>query len=696
MRFVSMLRVQQGQPRLVPDPLEPRFDLSVFLAAFEANHDGSPEDFQACRFGELIAWRAKRLFDTLDDVEKRCRRFSYDEVATAVAIFTHRQQLTLSTEYADALSNVTEITRDALFTLRTATDHCGNSYTPPEILEATIDSVRHVLRHTRDRKGFGGTGDNPESASIDAVLPVVIRLGYLFESLRNLWHSVLWGSAHAYVGPNPPHNYAIDKTVSALELMACVDLQRRQVVIARDVDEFTDFDLHRQLGKRQILALNRIGSEESRLVATTIDALPEEQRQVALELAILQAAQINLHVKFFLEKSHPSLKELTYKKVLDAWYCIALLTTDDFIYFRRASEENRLNDSLPLTILPAEQLYQALSRVIDVQPQEAKAIVNFLTYKGGRQTIWTRPLLEIGADLIPLWQPLQNGHLMRLVADWGTSDTESGVRFSDKGHKYEDVVHLALDALARFGHPAIGRPAMHYIPLGPRLPVPEKAADGNEVGDVDAAIISGTTLFILECLAIGYPAEPYEFWSAHEALQDKIHQVMRKREHLASNPSVVASWLRRIQATDTPPKIERVVALVVSNSFLLEGERTEEPYFVHADTLFNILLSGSSIFGGGFDAEGREIEFHVDFRSQGVPDADAIIMAVKKPPKRESYGACVKPLDMEIPPFDETDSAGRVRSPVVEMPSNTREIEALIKRCSFAQHTRRVVKPVKA
>lgn len=322
MRFVSMLRVQNGDARVVPDPMEPKFNLAVFHQAFLANTDGSPEDVSARMFGELIAMRVKRLFDTLDDAEKRCRRFTFDEVAKAVAAFTQCQQVASSAAYSSALSNLanssTWTMKEALLTLRTTQDPHGNSYTQPEVMEATIDGVRQVLRHARDRKGFGGAGDEPEAVDIDAVLPVVVRLGHLYESLRNQWHAFLWGNARVHVEQRPPYNYAIDKTNSALELMACVDLQRRQVTLERDASEAKELYLRRGLETRRVLVWRDAGQEGPRLATATIGSLAPEQRRIALELAVAQAIQLDIHIEFFLEKSHVSLKGVSYRLHLSA------------------------------------------------------------------------------------------------------------------------------------------------------------------------------------------------------------------------------------------------------------------------------------------------------------------------------------------------------------------------------------------
>ncbi len=665
--------------------MKPGFSEAAFHEAFLKYQDGSAEDLHVRNFGVLVASRVQRIFTTLEHMEKRSPRFSHEEMAKAVATFAHKQQLTLFADYQSALADVTEITQESLIAQRTATDQRGNAFTPAEVLEAIIDGAKHVLRRARENEGFGGAGDQPEAVGVDAVVSEVLRMGTGLEMLRKQWHAVLWGGARVFVDPRPSGPYAIDKTTSELEQMASVDLQRRQVSIGRDTRELKDLYLSHRLGERRVLAWDNSSASEQQLMVTTIDALPEKQRKVAIALAVSQKAQINLTVNDFLEKSHPSLKGVTYAQVLRAWYCLTLLVQTENSHAMDDYERFGTDYRPPVTCVRPDRLNGALCEALDIQPAEAKAVISFLTYKGHHQTLWERPLLETKEGLLLMWWPLQCGHLMRLVNDWGKADKKSEEKsnaemFSDKGHRYEELVHLMLSKL-----PTVENPAFRYLPLGPCLKVPDDA-----IGDVDAALIMDRTLFVLECRAVGYPAEAFEFWNTHEELQDKTRQALRKKEYLASNPAVVASWVAHAHPTVAVPKIERVVALVLSNSFMLEGERVHQPYFVHTDTLFNALLSGYSNFGGGFDEDGREVEYHVDFRKDGVADADAFLRALKHPPKAEAYKACITTLDTSMPGFDESDSAGVMRSPVITMPEHGRDIEALLQRCSFVQHVRRV------
>ncbi len=676
-----MLRVHDGQPRTIPDPLIPGFSESAFYDAFMAHGDGSPEDLNIYNFGALVASRVERIFMTLEQMERECRRFTYDEVAEAVVVFLHRTQVQVFSDYQAALEEITTISREALQGLRTSVDEHGSRFTAQEILQAAVDGARHVLKHARGNKGFGGKGSERGIDDLQAVLPIVLRLGSQFESLRSQWNSVLWGEARVYVDVRPPYQYHIDKYVSRREFLASVDLARRESVIARDADEMKGQARVGEALARKVIMRDRKGPGCSPLTVLSAGAMPPELREIAIQLAVAHSTLLDRQVEFFLNATHESLKGMTYRKVLDAWYCLTLLALIDWHSAHEDPTQVENTSIAQLTRISINELVNAMSLVLEVPPADAKTILNFLTYQGGHQTLWSRPLLVTSDFVLPLWWPLQAGHLMRLVDSWGGAKGSKGAQYSDKGHEYEDLIGDLLHRLSRYRNVSIP-----FTALGPRLAIKEIAEDGNEVGDVDAAFIVEKTLFILECRSVGYPAEAYEFWSVNDALEDKIRQVTRKKNYIAKNPEVVVSWARKLQIDLPIEPIERVVSVVVSNSFLLEGERKEEPYFVHLDTLFNLLLTGKSIFGGGLDQNNQEVEFHVDFQMQSVSVADAIIQALQSPAKAEAYKASVVPFEVKIPPFDHTDATGFVRSPAVELPSALAEIEALLRRCSFSPY----------
>lgn len=679
MRFISMLRVSPSskQPRLIPDPMERGFDVAVFRSAFQEFEDGSPEDRSAGYMGELIGTRVERLFITLKDLECRAVKFDYSEIAGAVAKFLNHQQVLLLRADSDKLQGVEQITQEAMGSLRSAKDHLGNEFTSREVLEFQVDAARNLLRQACDAKSFGGMGDASETSDIDAVLHVALRLGSMLESLRAQWHRVLWYGAHAHIAPTPPNNFVIDERPSRLALMAAIDVERRDVVRRRDIKEIERESLRGTFDTPKVLTFARSPSGERELTVIRVLELPPKLLKAAFGLAQAYDAMINHALEPFLSETVPELAGVSLRSVLRAWYCLAFLTFQQSTEASVANDFDRLPAEEFITRIQSDELAKALSSVLDLTTDEARRIIRFLTYGGRRQSIWSHPILDTTEGVLLLWYPLQGAHLMRLLHEWGRAHSELRDEYSDRGHKFEDLVHLIIANLKEYANPAVP-----YVPMRSRLKVPGKTPAGNYVGDVDGAFVVEDTLFIMECRMLMEPAEPFEFWTVQEELKAKIEKVTTKKNFLLGNREVIETWASDRDAKDLPD-IKRIVSLVVSNSFLLEGERTDEPYFVHIDTLFNVLLSGYSEYGGGWDDQGKPFSFRIEHLREDMTQADAVLDALRNPVKAESAKASAVVHQARVPPFDASDSSGIILAQVIKWPDSTQQIEALLKRCSF-------------
>lgn len=683
MKFISMLRESslQGKSRLVPDPMEPKFEEKVFYEAFMLYNDNSPEDRAVGCMGGLIGFRVGRIFATLTDLEGRVRRCSYDEIANALVIFLNRQQVLLLREHANTLNGVQQTTIEAIRGTRSAKDFVGNQFRPPEVLEAMIDGACHVFRHVHDKKYFGSQDIPREANDVNIILGEALRLASLLVSLRAQWHSVLWYGAHAQINPNPPYEFIINKQPSRRALLATVDIDRREGLLFRDVNAI---GVHHSDRERKVVIWTTSGDGECKLAVQRVFDLPAELRNEAIKLVKCHSAACEPALEFFLQETHPELEGVIFKHVLDVWYCLTILALQQSKETFLAANVESLADSKFMAQLQSDELAAALSSAVGLQKDRVRSILNFLTYKGGRQSLWSRPILATAHGLQLLWYPLQGLHLMRLLHEWGTSNQALKDKYGEKGHQYEDLVHKIIDKLSR-----CAKPAIPYIALGTRLDIPGKRPSGGDVGDVDGAFIIDDTLFILECRTVMHPAEAFEFWSVENELKEKLEQVTVKKNFLLSNLDIVKTWPLSGDKKSFP-HIKRIVSLVVSNSFLLEGERQEEPYFVHLDTLFNVLLQGYAEFGGGYDEWDKEIIFRVEYLREGETNADAVLKALKNPVKAESAKACVVINQTVVPPFDKSDASGVILQPIMKWPDSLQEVEKLLRRCSFWQDLRRI------
>ncbi|WP_150698504.1 hypothetical protein [Pandoraea terrae] len=615
-----------------------------------------------------------RIFATLNELRVQTRRCSLEEVARTVAAFLESQQLRLFSEHWDSFASRDIITMESLRTSRTATDASGNRFTPPEVMEASFDGVRHILREAFDGGGFGEGGDG--NVDLESAIGFTIRLGSLIETLRYQWHSVVWTGAYAQVHPMPPNDYLLDMRHAPLARLALVDIQRRNGLMARDVAECSKLLSVREVSARRVLKLER-QQEGFALSVAEIRDLDDVVQKVAVELSAVYMGLIESHAVFFLDEPHPLVDGATFREVIDAWFLLALLCHQiELMYADGASRTEGLE---PIRLSRAE-LVSRFVQVLNVDSSISEAIVSAFNYGGKHQTLWSRPLLSVGDELFLLRWPFQATHLMRLVSEWAKLDKRKAAVFSEKGHRYEEVVSTVLKSISLFPTQAI-----EFKPMKHRLQVEGKTDDGRDVGDVDCAFVVEDTLFILECRAVPHPAEPFEFWLVKKELEGKVEQVLRKKRFLESNPEVVQKWLSECGRMSSAT-ISRVVALVVSNSYLLEGEQRCEPYFVHLDTVFNLLLTGGATFGVGVDEGGQEKSILVDRRMQFATVSDAIVASLKAPAKAEAFKMMVSNRQATVPKFDEADASGVILGPVLEVPEDPGQLYELMQKCSFAPH----------
>lgn len=676
MRFSSLLQVyEKNKQRLVPDPMSPGFDPVFFNLVFNAENDHSSEDVSAGTFGELIGYRVSRVFGTLEELEKRCPQSSYQDIAIEVARLLNRAYCVQQFEHVQSFADMDQTTMEALRTRRTVVDAAGNHVTPVGAMEALIDNAKHILRRARDNKGFGGKGAVAEPVSIKQVIQVGLQLGSALEMLRRQWHMVLWFGAHAHVSRQPPYDYVIDARPSRLALLAVIDLDRRDGHRARGFEESKNLVSIEHM-KRKVLVYETSESDARSLVVRHVMALSADLQRVAADLARSNDSAFEPSMRYFLGHSTPELKGVPFQLVLEAWYCLCFLVLQHLEEFAQVVSPADIPESKYSLSIEVDELVGALAVALDVDGASARRIVSFLTYTGRHQTLWTRPLLDVDGHVELLWFPILGCHPMRLLHDWSRATKELEEAYGKKGHSYEEMANLATKLLHERTNAL-----MPYVALGPRLKVDGKRPNGADVGDVDGAFVIEDTLFIMECIAVQHAAEPFEFWLVQKELNEKREQVMAKKTFLLKHPEMVDKWADK--ASGPIPLIRRVVALVVSNSYLLEGEREEEPYFVHLDTIFNILYNGRAEFGGGFGPAGDPITYRIDYLSGEVSPAEAVIDALRKPIKRESALAAVRHAEFFVPGFDDSDAKGVLIQPEMDAPDSPEAVRKLLEKCSF-------------
>ena len=412
------------------------------------------------------------------------------------------------------------------------------------------------------------------------------------------------------------------------------------------------------------------------LVIRTLGQLSAELQQYCLGLAYQRFSILEDNTAGLLNEKLGTLKDLTLRQVLDAWLQLGCLAGQSMMQARALPPASADAVGHLASAIPANDLKHALQSLLKVNEPQASALLDFFTFDGTHieQSLWQRPLLRHAAGLLLAWTPLLTSHPMRLLSSWSRETANLEVEHAKRGRVFETEVVQGMLAAALHGELT----TKHFV-LGPGIKIPDP-----RIGDIDALLVLDDTAFVLECRSLMHPATDHEFWDAINALRNKTTQAIRKRDYLRTNPLVLSSLIAKSPFASGNRKINRVVALVVSNSFLLEGVNDAEPYFTHVDTLFNTLLCGGALFAD-IGPDGQEVELQVNFFDSNTKPADALIRAISRPPKAEYYRQCLTVLDAPIPAIDETEPFGMFRQWTFT-PPQPGTLGPLLQRCSFAKH----------
>ncbi|MFZ6845850.1 hypothetical protein [Undibacterium sp. RuTC16W] len=196
--------------------------------------------------------------------------------------------------------------------------------------------------------------------------------------------------------------------------------------------------------------------------------------------------------------------------------------------------------------------------------------------------------------------------------------------------------------------------------------------------EIDLLILVGDTAFVIETATIPSPAEAYEFLETEKRLNQKAGQCRDQCTILRQDLAQIDEWL---EDRDPTNPVTQVAGLVITNSYLRDGNYVGDICHCHWETLINIISYGGMHFG----VLRNNQEFILKAEIKNVADetiADSILNALRRSPKAEFYAASLTCADMHIKGYDQTDQEGIYRAWKMEFPS-PHDLEERLKNCSF-------------
>lgn len=670
MSFLHYL--QDRNNKKLKHPVSFGFSAEKWGDHFREHSDGGKRDANIYEFGLFLHQRLEKLRDCLQQLESQCAWVNTDDAVIRIVRNLNNGCLHVQAEGIEAIKDRRTIASEEIGHGRIIKSGSGVMLTQQEALEGMTDAARHVLRRAMQKdRGYGANNPVAPVWPINESLTAATHLAQFYEAFEKQWQAVLWtGCEFTYGGPGAP--YILSELASAAAVDSTVDLARRTNKYNRDFEAARKRELSPSTMNEAILCRAAGGD----IVISTLGRLPAELQQYCLGLAYQRFCILEDNTAGLLNEALGTLKGLTLRKALDAWLQLGCLAGQSMMQAGASADTSSDAEEHLVRPIPAKDLCHALQSLLKVSEPQAAALLDFFTFDGSHieQSLWQRPLLRHADGLLLVWMPLLASHPMRLLASWSRETANLEVEHAKRGRVFEAEVVQGMLAAAVYGTLKV-KPFV----LGPGIAVPDP-----RIGDIDALLVLDDTAFVLECRSVMHPATDYEFWEASNALSSKTGQVIRKRDYLRGNPAVLSSLIGKSPFASRNRKINRVVAVVVSNSYLLEGTNDAEPYFTHVDTLFNTLLCGGSLFGD-MGPEEQEIELHVDFFDPNVNPANALIRAISKPPKAEYHRKCVTELNTPILAIDETEPFGVFRQWTFT-PPKLGTLGALFQRCSFAKN----------
>jgi hypothetical protein len=673
-RFLNTLRARgdaNANKSGIALPVSTGFQPEVWTAAYEAISEGCPRDAAAHEAGLLIFSKLRQVGAELMSLSAHAARLSPEENARWVLHhlnFAMAQLLkALPGPGPDGLVSLEHILTD-----RPVGRAHGAGYTVLEAVEALTEAARFPLRFALSNKPLGTHVPQAPLIGADTAVLNSLRLAQMYGAYERLWQGVQWSDAspsrHGRV-------YGFNETASDHSLEVQLDLFRRSRRFAHDIAERTAKAPKPPVPFEVVPVVVPEG-----LAAVRMSNLDEEQLDTVREALGAIDVTLAYELRPFLSVNHPKLG-LPLGDVLVVWQLLSCIAKQSLrIAWRREEEivstENLSGKPHLSGVFERSSLVQVLAASTRRSKAQIESVLERLTFSKGRERgrydeLWDRPLVPIGDSLGLAWNPLTSGDTTRLVATLATEEKDLFVEHAQRGHVFEDLVVAVLHhALETSPTDLKASATLFQARIQPDDPV----------GDIDCILIVDETAFVLECRVVRNAATPYEHWDVIQTLLgDKAPQVMRKVDYLRKDSNRLKELMAKAGVT-LAIEVRRYVGVVVSNSYLFEGRRRVEPYFVHVDTLLNSILDGGPKFGDV--VHGEEMEYQVAYFESEVPPADALLSSIANPAKAEMYTRCLQQAVFDMPVFDEGDTPVQWAQWTLSMPPLGKLLE-LLSQCSF-------------
>lgn len=452
---------------------------------------------------------------------------------------------------------------------------------PSDIFEASVDGIALPVKSVLLPNSPNLNG-NPKFSKVDwGQVMVEVNLGVLYDFVEDIWDDCLWNGYEIHrQGARwlfKPGNSAIPETIVATRARAN-NLSAQFMGMAQKHQEdlinqgmlpmanFQDVRDVKRDGKKQLIALASASREPSETIKM---------------LFTLRALASEPYYDELLNEPQKLLEQASFQQLLSAWTVISGASS---VLQQAANADTRRKDpdADPLQWLPAyasilknDALEAAIRKAAACTLAQARAIVNFLTFKGANgQEIWAHPLIPVSPTAtVPVIAALSAPNLRRLVDIWLR---QLGVDLSLRGPAFEAhmrsvVTESIASSPVLAGSAACLKTALNFTPTEGRKE------------EIDLVFCVGSLAFICELKCILAPAEAKQVAVHRRTVAAAVVQVQRKAEAVNADKPAFRERLRA-GGIDLPEAFTAVPLVILSSAihagYAVDGVGIADEYII--------------------------------------------------------------------------------------------------------------------
>lgn len=525
----------------------------------------------------------------------------------------------------------------------------GVEFSPDHVVQSMVDGIQIPIRVI--------LGANPsllgnaEYSDID--WPSVVtefNLGNSYKQLEGLWDDCLWNGYTTeskdgirIFSPSDPF-WAEALCTSQLRYD---NLGMQFFTIAHSIYKNLGIDRWRQLNpQRDILGITRTGRKQHVRISSA-----SEQSDKNIGYLVARDYATEPYYEGILKDRRDMLGGATIDDLLAAWSVVSRIASTQRSQLDSSGVETdgHQKSMLPqhVPVLKRETICRALADASGVNGRQAKAIVEFLTFRGsGDQELWAQPLVPVGDDtLAPVFAAVEYPNLRRLVDVW---IKQLGIDMSLRGPAFEQFVRSEL-------HEYIKASAILRDSRVLQRGLTFKSKDFRDE-QIDVVVVLEDLVIIGEAKCALRPTDAKQYAMHRKTVRDAASQVQRKADTIAENREQF-----RLQLGNQGVVVSenfRVLPIVILNSAIHAGIEVDGVCIADMHIL-KIFFDGELVDIAMQDRHGemkhlKKRVFYVD--SKGA--SEVAEQYFRSPPQMEALKLGLRRSMIPILPLNEGDWVG--------------------------------------